>query len=343
MSRLIGRAIAAAFIGAALVAASAAHAQSPEQFYKGKTVYLYIGEAEGGGYDTWGRLVARHMKDHIPGNPSIVPQNVPGAGGLLALNQIANTAPKDGSTFAIVNRGMPFEPLLGGESTHFDPRKLNWIGSPELDVIVCTARKDAPVKTMQDLFSKELIIGATGTGADTLTYPEFLQGLLGMKFKIVKGFPGSSPIVAAIERNEVQGICNSYNSVANTAYYRDGHLNLLFQAALKADPRIKDVPVATDLAKTDSDRQALKLFLARAAIGRPFVAPAQVPADRVQALRTAFDETMKDPGFIADAKKARLNLGPLTGQELAQIIDEAYATPKDVVTRVEKAMGRNPK
>ena len=343
MSRLTGRALAAAFLGSALLAAGPGLAQSPEQFYKGKTVFLYVGEAEGGGYDTWGRLVAKHMKDHIPGNPTIVAQNVPGAGGLLALNQIANTAPKDGTTFAIVNRGMPFEPLLGGESTHFDPRKLNWIGSPEVDVIVCTARKDAEVKTMQDLFSKELIIGATGTGADSLTYPEFLQGLLGMKFKIVKGFPGSSPIVAATERGEVQGLCNSYNSVANTAYYRDGHLNILFQAALKGDPRIPQVPVATDLAKTDSDRQALKLFLARAAIGRPFVAPPNVPADRVQALRTAFDDTMKDESFIADTKKARLNLGPLTGQEIATIIDESYATPKDVVTRVEKAMGRKPK
>jgi tripartite-type tricarboxylate transporter receptor subunit TctC len=343
MSRLLGRALTAALFASALVGAGHGYAQTPEQFYKGKTIFLYVGEAEGGGYDTWGRLVAKHMKDHIPGNPNIVPQNVPGAGGLLALNQIANTAPKDGTVFGIVNRGMPFEPLLGGESTHFDPRKLNWIGSPELDVIVCTARKDAEVKTMQDLFSKELIIGATGTGADSLTYPEFMQGLLGMKFKIVKGFPGSSPIVAATERGEVQGLCNSYISVLNTAYYRDGHLNILFQAALKSDPRLKDVPVATDLAKTDADRLALKLFLARAAIGRPFVAPPNVPADRIAALRTAFDDTMKDPGFVEDTKRARLNLGPLTGQEIAQIIDEAYATPKDVVVRVEKAMGRSPK
>src|SRR5689334_8590954 len=139
MSRLTGRTLAAAFLGSALLAAGAAHAQTPEQFYKGKTVYLYIGEAEGGDYDTWGRLVAKHIKNHLPGNPNVVPQNVPGAGGLLALNQIANTVPKDGTVFGDVNRGMPFEPLLGDTAARFDPRKLTWIGSPEVDVIVCTA------------------------------------------------------------------------------------------------------------------------------------------------------------------------------------------------------------
>ena len=329
----------AVLLGLALLGAGHGHAQTPEQFYKGKTVYLYIGEAEGGDYDTWGRLVAKHIKDHLPGNPNVVPQNVPGAGGLLALNQIANTVPKDGTVFGDVNRGMPFEPLLGDKAAQFDPRKLTWLGSPELDVIVCTARKDAPVQTMQDLFSKELIIGATGTGADTLTYPEFLQGLLGMKFKIVKGFPGSSPIVVATERGEVQGLCNSYTSVSRQAYYTAGNLTLLFQGSEKPDPRIPNVPVVMSLAKTDADRQALKLFLARAQLGRPFVAPPGIPADRAAALRTAFDATMKDPGFIDDAKKARLNLGPTTGQQLAQVVEDAYKTPPEVIERVVKLMG----
>lgn len=331
-----------AVLGAAtLLLSGHAMAQTPEQFYKGKTVYLYIGEAEGGDYDTWGRLVARHLKEHLPGNPNVVPQNVPGAGGLLALNQIANTVPKDGTVFGDVNRGMPFEPLLGDKAAQFDPRKLNWIGSPEVDVIVCTARKDAEVKTMQDLFSKELIIGATGTGADTLTYPLFLQGLLGMKFKIVKGFPGSNPIVVATERNEVQGLCNSYTSVSRQPYYTSGNLTLLFQGSEKPDPRIPNVPVAMSLAKTDSDRLALKLFLARAALGRPFVAPPGVPADRIEALRTAFDETMKDPAVIEETTRAKLNLAPMTGQQIAQVIDDAYKTPPDVVQRVVKAMGLN--
>jgi tripartite-type tricarboxylate transporter receptor subunit TctC len=329
-------AIAAA--AAACCLAGPAFAQT--DFYKGKTVYLWIGEAAGGDYDTWGRLVAQHIKDHLPGNPTIVAQNVEGAGGLTAINRIAHIAPKDGTVFGDVNRGLPFEPLLGGKGALFDPRTLTWIGSPELDVIVCTARKDAPVKTLQDLKTKELIVGATGSGADSLTYPQFLQGLLGLKLKIVKGFPGSGPIVLATERGEVQGLCNSYTSVSRQSYYRDGNLTILLQGAEKPDPRIPDVPTPFALAKSDSDRQALRLFLARAAVGRPFVAPPGLPADRVTTLRTAFDETMKDPSFVADTKKARLNLSPITGQQIADVIAQVYTTPKPVIDRTKQLLGR---
>jgi tripartite-type tricarboxylate transporter receptor subunit TctC len=309
-------------------------------FYKGRTVYLWIGEAAGGDYDTWGRIVGAHIKDHIPGNPTIVPQNVEGAGGLTAINRIAITAAKDGTVFGDINRGLPFEPLLGGTGVHFDPRTLNWIGSPELDVIVCTARKDAEVKTLKDLETKELIVGATGSGADTLTYPQFLQGLLGLKFKIVKGFPGSGPIVLATERGEVQGLCNSYSSVSRQAYYREGNLNLLFPGSETPDPRIADVPTPFELAKSDSDRQALRLFLARAAVGRPFVAPPGVPADRIAILRKAFEDTMVDPAFVDATKKAKLNLSPITGQQIAAVIEDAYKTPKPVIERTKQLMGR---
>ncbi|MGE5539791.1 MAG: Bug family tripartite tricarboxylate transporter substrate binding protein [Gemmatimonas sp.] len=325
---------------AAICAAAPAFAQSGSDFYKGKTVYLWIGEAPGGDYDTWGRLVAAHIKDHIPGEPSIVAQNVEGAGGMVAINRLANTAPKDGTVFGNVNRGLPFEPLLGGAGAQFDPRKLNWLGSPELDVIVCTVRKDAPVQSLQDLRTKELIVGATGTGADSLTYPQFLQGLLGLKFKIVKGFPGSGPIVLAAERGEVQGLCNSYQSVTRQSYYREGHLNILFQGAETPDPRIKDVPTPFDLATNEDDRQALRLFLDRAAVGRPFVAPGGVPAERVAVLRKAFDETVKDAAFIEAAKKAKLNVSPITGDQIAKVIDEAYGTPKPVIERTKKLLGR---
>ncbi|HTI87867.1 MAG TPA: tripartite tricarboxylate transporter substrate-binding protein [Alphaproteobacteria bacterium] len=332
------RVLAAA--AAAICAAAPAFAQSGADFYKGKTVYLWIGEAAGGDYDTWGRLVGQHIKDHIAGEPTIVAQNVEGAGGLVAINRLANTAAKDGTVFGNVNRGLPFEPLLGGAGAQFDPRKLNWLGSPELDVIVCTARKDAPVQTLEDLKTRELIVGATGTGADTLTYPQFLQGLLGLKFKIVKGFPGSSPIVLATERGEVQGLCNSYQSVTRQAYYREGNLNILFQGAETPDPRLKDVPTPFALATNEDDRQALRLFLDRAAVGRPFVAPGGVPADRIAILRKAFDETVKDPAFIEAAKKAKLNVSPITGEQIAKVIEDAYATPQPVVDRTKKLMGR---
>ena len=338
MARLRVVAAALAVLGTAV--AAPAFAQSAADFYKGKTVYLYIGEAAGGDYDTWGRVVAEHIKDHIPGNPTIVPQNVEGAGGLTAINRIANIAPKDGTVFGDINRGLPFEPLLGGAGAQFDPRKLSWIGSPEIDVIVCTARKDAEVQTLQDLQTKELIVGATGTGADTLTYPQFLQGLLGLKFKIVKGFPGSGPIVLATERGEVQGLCNSYSSVTRQSLFREGKLNILFQGSEKPDPRIANVPTPFVLAKTEADRQALKLFLARAAVGRPFVAPGEVPADRVAILRKAFDDTMTDPGFVADTQKARLNVSPVTGQQIADVIAEVYKTPQPVIDRTKQLLGR---
>jgi tripartite-type tricarboxylate transporter receptor subunit TctC len=330
----------AAAVAAALCAAAPAFAQSGTDFYKGKTVYLWIGEAAGGDYDTWGRLVGAHIKDHIPGEPTIVAQNVEGAGGLIAINRLANTAAKDGTVFANVNRGLPFEPLLGGSGAQFDPRKLNWLGSPELDVIVCTARKDAAVQSLEDLQSKELIVGATGSGADTLTYPQFLQGLLGLKFKIVKGFPGSGPIVLAAERNEVQGLCNSYASVTRQSFYREGNLNILFQGAETPDPRLKDVPTPFALAKSEEDRQALRLFLDRAAVGRPFVAPPGIPADRVAVLRKAFDETVKDPEFIEAAKKAKLTVNAITGDQIAKVIEDAYATPTPVIDRTKKLMGR---
>jgi tripartite-type tricarboxylate transporter receptor subunit TctC len=331
---------AAAVALAALVASGPAFAQSAADFYKGKTVYLYIGEAAGGDYDTWGRVVAQHIKDHLPGSPVIVPQNVEGAGGMTAINRIANVAPKDGTVFGDVNRGLPFEPLLGGTGAQFDPRKLNWIGSPELDVIVCTARKDAPVQTLEDLRTKELIVGATGTGADTLTYPQFLQGLLNLKFKIIKGFPGSGPIVLATERNEVQGLCNSYVSVSRQALFQEGKLNILFQGSEKPDPRLPNVPTPFALAKTDSDKQALRLFLARAAVGRPFVAPGGVPADRIAILRKAFDDTMKDPEFVADTKKAKLNVSPITGQQIADVINQVYTTPPEVIARTKELLSR---
>jgi len=325
---------------AALCTAAPVFAQSAGDFYKGKTVYLWIGEAPGGDYDTWGRLVGAHIKEHIPGSPTIVAQNVEGAGGLIAINRLANTAAKDGTVFGNVNRGLPFEPLLGGAGAQFDPRKLNWIGSPELDVIVCTARKDAEVKTLKDLETKELIVGATGSGADTLTYPQFLQGLLGLKFKIVKGFPGSGPIVLAAERGEVQGLCNSYSSVSRQSYYRAGNLSILFQGAETRDPRLADVPTPFDVAKSEEDRQALRLFLDRAAVGRPFVAPPNVPSERIAILRKAFDETVKDPDFLDAAKKAKLNVSPLTGQQIADVIESAYTTPQPVIDRTKKLMGR---
>jgi tripartite-type tricarboxylate transporter receptor subunit TctC len=256
------------------------------------------------------------------------------------MNTLYNVSPKDGTAIGLVNRGIPLEPLLGGQGVQFDPMKMSWIGSPDKDITVCAARKDAPVQTMQDLFSKELVVGATGSGADTAIYPEFLSELIGMKFRTIKGYPGSRDISLAMERNEVQGICLAYDSLQRQTLAREGKINILFQAALKPDPRLKGVPVGTDLARSEDDRLALQLFFARVALGRPFVAPPGLPAARVTTLRTAFDTTLKDPDFLADAKKQDLSVDAITGQELAGIIADVYKTPKDVVKRTSEALGR---
>ena len=334
-------AIAAAAAVALTGFAAAASAQSVADFYRGKTVSVGIGFSVGGSDDLWARLIAKHLPDHLPGHPNVVAVNVPGAAGLLLANQIANTQPKDGSYFGLINRGIPFEPLLGGEGVHFDPQKLSWIGSPDRDVPVCAVNNDAPVQTLADLATKELIVGSTGSGADTQVYPEFLDNMLALKFKIVSGYPGSRDIVLAMQRGEVQSICISYDTVARDAYFRSGKMRILFQMARTPDPRIADVPLGSELAKSDDDRLALQLFLARISVGRPFVAPPGVPADRLAALRDAFKDSLADPQLQAEAAQAGLHPQYVSGSEIADILTEAYKTPANIVALTKKALGRN--
>jgi tripartite-type tricarboxylate transporter receptor subunit TctC len=323
-----------------LFAAWSAQAQTAAEFFKGRTVNLQVGFGPGGANDAWARLVARFMQKHWPGNPNIVVQYQPGAGGLALMNQLGAIAPNDGTVFGLVNRGIPLEPLLGGQGIQFDPRRMTWIGSPDKDITVCAALTDAPVKTMQDIFTTELVVGATGSGADTAIYPEFLSALLGMKFKIVKGYKGSNEIILAMERGEVQGICVANDSLQRQALAKAGRVRLLFQAALAPDPRLKDIPVGVDLARTDSERQALQLFFARVSLGRPFVAPPGMSAERTKVLRDAFTATMADKEFIEEAAKQGLSVDPITGDELAGLIDAAYKTPANVVQATIKALGR---
>src|SRR5262245_44238598 len=256
------------------------------------------------------------MMTHIPGNPNVVPVHTPGSGGPLVANRLYNTAAKDGTVLGMINRGIVFEPLLGGQGTQFNALKLNYIGSPGRDTTVCAARKDAAVQSLQDLYSKELSVGGTGSGADTAIYPEFLSALLGMKFKLVKGYQGSHEIQLAMERGEVQGICLAYDSLSRGNLARTGRINVLLQAALTPDSRLGDVPMVLTAAHSDEERQALELFFARAAMGRPFVAPPEVPADRLAALREAFAATLRDPAFLEDAKRQNLNVVPVSSQEM---------------------------
>jgi tripartite-type tricarboxylate transporter receptor subunit TctC len=215
---------------------------------------------------------------------------------------------------------------------------MNWLGSPETDIAVCTVRNDAPVQKMEELRTKELIVGGTSPGADTVALPQFLSNLLGLKFKLVKGFPGSNEVVLALERGEVEGICNSFASITRTPVYRDGKAHLLFQIASAPDPRIKDVPMVRSLAKNDADRQVMDIFLSRLGVGRPFVAPPGLPPERLAVLRKAFEETMSDPQYIEDAGKMKLNPSPMGWQEIAHALDVAYKMPKAAVDRMVEAM-----
>jgi tripartite-type tricarboxylate transporter receptor subunit TctC len=323
-----------------VLAAGTAEAQSAPEFFKGRIINLLIGFGVGGDDDLWGRTIAKHMGNHVPGRPTVVPQNLTGAAGLLVANRLYNASPKDGTYIGMINRGIPFEPLLGGQGTQFDVLKLNWLGSPNRDTTVCGARKDAAVKTMQDLFATELKVGATGSGADTTVYPEFLSALLGMKFRVIRGYQGSHEIQLAMERNEVQGICLAYDSLSRGNLFRENGINVILQAALEPDPRLPGVPQGLDFARSAEDRQALELFFARAAIGRPFVAPPDVPAERLAILRDAFDATLRDPAFLDDARIQNLNVEAISGQAIAAILARAYATPAAVVKRTVQALGR---
>jgi tripartite-type tricarboxylate transporter receptor subunit TctC len=314
-------------------------AQSVEGFYTGKTVSVLIGFGVGGGNDAWSRTLAKHMGRHIPGNPTMVPKNMPGAGGLKMTNYIYNAAPRDGTVFGLTNAGIPLEPLLGGKGASFDPLKLNWIGSPDRDTVICVARKDALVKSIDDLSMKELVVGATGSGANTNIFPMFFANALGMKIKVIKGYKGTRDILLAAERGEVMGVCANHDPLTRQSMYRDGKLRILLQAALKPDRRI-DAPTPARFITNESLRKAFSFFLARAELGRPFVAPPDVPRERIQALRRAFDATMKDPEFLGDARKQRLNVVAMTGEELTEIVERLYETPKDALQLTAKALGR---
>ena len=334
------RAVAAVTAATLCVFAAAATADPVADFYNGRTMSLIIGFGVGGDDDLWGRLVGKHIGRHIPGHPTVTIQNLPGAAGLVLMNRLANASPRDGTVIGMVNRGIPFEPLLGGGGTQFDPLAMTYLGSPNRDTTVCAARRDAAVKTMSDLFITELKVGATGSGADTAIYPQFLAALLGMKFNVVKGYSGSRDVMLAMERNEVQGICLAYDSLNRSPYVRDLGVNILLQVAETPDPRFPNVPLGIETAREPRDRAALHLFLARALVGRPLVAPPALPVERTAALRGAFDRMLRDPDFLQDAAAQNMRVVPESGQEIADVLADAFRTPPDVVQRTIEALGR---
>lgn len=327
----------------ALMAATArADDAALERFYKGRNIQLYIGYSAGGGYDIYARVLARHMSKHIPGNPIIVPQNMPGAGSLRLANYLYNVAPKDGTAFATFARGMATEPLLGGQGTQFDPRKFTWIGSVTDEVSVCAFWHTAGIKTWDDMLTKEYTIGGTGSASDTDVFPNAMKRIFDLKLKLVTGFPGGSDVVLALERGEVNGRCGwSWSSLVSRSkrLYDEKQIFIPVQLALHKHEDLPDVPLIIDQTKDPKRLAALKLIFARQTMARPYVAPPGLPEDRKQALRTAFEETMKDPDFLAEAQKTELEVHPVTGADIDKLLDELYATPKDVVKLAIDAIG----
>jgi len=332
-------AVAAALL-VIVVPAAIAFGQSVEDFYKNRDMDLYIGYSTGGAYDFYARSIGRYLGHHIPGNPTLVPKNMEGAGSLRLANFLYRVAPHDGSTIGTIGRGIPFDPLLIGQGDAFDAQKFSWIGSANNEVSVCVAMRGSGITKFQDLFTKELTVGGTGASADTDQFPRMLNATLGTHFKIVEGYPGGNDVLLAMERGEVQGRCGwSWSSVLTTRkqWLDEKRMIVLVQLSLTRHPDLPDVPLITDFAKTDEQRAILKLFFARNVMGRPYLAPPNVPADRLAALRQAFMETMKDKDFLAEAAKTDLEINPVSGEDVEKLVKEIYATPAAIVAKAKAA------
>jgi tripartite-type tricarboxylate transporter receptor subunit TctC len=320
----------------AIMPASVGHAQTPAEFYKGRNVELQIGYSVGGGYDVYARLLARHIGKHIPGNPSVVPKNMEGAGSLRLANWLYNKAPKDGSVFGTIGRGVAFDPLLGAKGAEFEATKFTWMGSGNDEVSICVSWQGSEVKKFEDLLTKELTVGGTGGGSDTDQFPKILNGILGTKMKLISGYPGGNDVGLAMERGEVKGRCGwSWSSVKAThpTWVDEKKINILVQLSLAKHPDLPDVPLIIDLAKNDEQKQVLKLIFARQVMGRPFLAPPGIPKDRALALQKAFMDTMKDPEFLAEAKKMDLEVTPVDAATVEKLVADVYKTPPEIAAK----------
>ena len=340
VSKACGRVLAAAL--ATALPLSIARAQSPAEFYKGKTVEFYIGYSVGGGYDLYARTIARHIGKHIPGNPTVVPKNMEGAGSLRLANWLFRVGAKDGSVIGTIGRGTGFDPILGQQGAQFDGTKFTWLGSANNEVSVCVSwNATSGIAKFEDLLSKEMTVGGTSSSADTDQFPRIMNGVLGTKMRIVSGYPGGNDVVLAMERGEVKGRCGwSWSSVVSThrVWLDEKKMTVLAQLALQKHPDLPDVPLIIDLAKTDEQKQILKLIFARQVMGRPYLAPPGIPADRAAALRQAFMDTMTDKDFLADAEKAQLEITPVDGAGIQKLVTEVYQTPPEVAKKAAELL-----
>jgi tripartite-type tricarboxylate transporter receptor subunit TctC len=331
-------------VAAILIAVSSAGmacADPVADFYRGKTVSVFIGFGPGGGYDLSARVLARHMGRHIPGQPTLVPRNMPAAGSLQLANYLYSVAPRDGSEFGIFGRTLPIDPLIGTPGVQFDALKFTWLGSTSNEVSTCVAWHTSPVKTASDLFENQLLVGAAGAASPSAVFPYVFNAVLGTKFKVITGYPGSANILTAMEAGELTGFC-AWGWVPMSAtrpdWIRDKKFNVLFQIGLTKHPDHPEVPLVLDLAKTPEDRQVLEFVVAPQVFARPFAAPPGIPGERAAALRQAFEATLRDPAFIAEAEKLKLEPELVTAGEIEELLRRIYAAPPPVVARARAAL-----
>lgn len=333
--RMAGAVAALGLLAAAVL--PGAPAAAADAYFKDKQIRLIVGSAPGGGYDAYGRLLAQYMRSHIPGNPTIVVQNMPGAGSLVAANYIYNVAPKDGTFFGAVNAMLATDPLVYPERVKFDPRQFRWLGSALRENHVGVAWSSTRVQSFDDVLKNELIVA--GTGGATNFYPLFVDALLGARMKMIPGYQGTKQGMLAMERGEVGGVVGiTYASVkaTNGTWLRDNKIRVFIQFGLKKHPELPDVSWIYDYAKNDDDRAAMDLAFGNSEFGRPFMAPPGVPNQVVDILRDAFEDTMNDPEFQAEAERRQLDLSFTSGQEIQSLIDKIYRTPPAVVARVKQ-------
>jgi tripartite-type tricarboxylate transporter receptor subunit TctC len=326
---------------ALLLASAPALAQEDvAAFFKGKTIRLVVGIGVGSGYDINARLLARHMAAHIPGQPTIIVQNQPGAGSLTMTNALYNNGPFDGTVMGASFNGMPTTPLLQPGGARFDPVKLNWLGSTNRETQAMYVWHTAPAQRLEDAKSTVIVMGGQAPGSTQFDYPVLANHLFGFKFKVVTGYESTPKIHLAMESGEVHGTIANWSTLKaiNPGWIAEKKIRILAQWTFTKNPELPDVPMFLSVAKTDEERAALRLMLARLEYGRPFFLPPNVPAARVQALRRAFDATMKDPAYLAEADRLKIEVEPLTGEEVATFVEQVMRTPPETVARVRTAM-----
>ncbi len=321
--------------------ASPAAAQSVEEFYKGRAINFIIGGGAGGGYDVYFRSLARHMGKHIPGNPTFIPKNLPAGGGVASASAIYTTADRDGGTIGAFPNNVTMDPLFGAPGARYDALKLNWIGSIGKLQNVCATWHASPIKSIRQATEREVIVAAAGATTNTALMPRALNALLGTRFRVVAGYDPGAGLTLSIERGEAEGICGlswSTMKASRPHWIRDKLLNVIVQMGLEKLPDLPDVPSALELVTDAHKKRVLTLILMRQEPGRPVAAPPGVPADRLAALRRAFDATMKDPDFIKEADKLQMEIEPLTAAEIQKLLEEAYSTPKAIVAEAAELL-----